>query len=428
MKKSAKISLMILCPVIVLLWLFVTILKAFVVVEEEPLRYPSGGLSESIFDSQNMTYTSSQNFSSVYSYKKIPYDIGCVSADSASIGNGVVYPVSDGVYLYFSVIPDEDININIHEFCMNEFSKALLYNYSVENSSYQNASYDKGFLNGFSVIYNLDILKITDNETALDAALFTYVCDVENYGYDMVVGVATTYADSNDYLSASKVFLDELMYTIQINNKTKEVLDKSLGLTSRMHDNIKRQWIVSDECEEMYLVSADDSDVVLALMSQEKKRAKAGQVNPKTTDVERTASNGVLKNDGGDLTGEVDEEEAGGLASTVKFDAIPSKIAIDISELIDKNDILSDVLGGKANWEMITGAGKLVAADINEVNGLEEAEVGVFSSDGEDLLSEDVLPVGESEDITFVFYYDDGVKKCIRSDADGENEVEIPSK
>lgn len=183
-KKQKKIVL-IGIPVGLLCLLMYMLLSFF---EQEPVYMPNGGLSRSIFDSQNQTYKSEEAFTVKNSFQNVPYTIDTVEGQKAVVGNASVYEHAP-YYFYYSEIRQE---VGMEEALKNELSSILLINADPRETQLDVLHEEKGFVNGCNA--NFYIIKITAREKEVQdikyIALYRLHLDDSLYEteWDMLVG------------------------------------------------------------------------------------------------------------------------------------------------------------------------------------------------------------------------------------------------
>ena len=224
MDRNAKTKLIVLTILAVLIGIIVLILGLFQKPEVEHIVLPKGGLSKSLFDSQNSKYTASDAFPNQHMCTNIPYTIDTVAADGALVDTGIVYPTETGYYFFYSEVSKIESTSN----CVGrQFAKVLNFEFDPSKVLVETMATESGFLNGFGTEYQVVHIKVPDMDgKEKDAYLTTYrfILDTSEQ-YDLILGVATGVL-SNDTLAQAKALLDANAITVQFNEKlNRELLE-----------------------------------------------------------------------------------------------------------------------------------------------------------------------------------------------------------
>lgn len=234
MTKKQKLALTIIVSLIVVLLIFIWILNLFAKNTPDPVEYPAGNLSDSIFESQNNVYTPSQNYGLTHTFSLIPYSIDTVDAECAKIDTGAVY-VSGSAYFFYSEI---DKGANMGDCVKSQFSQVLEYGAEPDTCNIEVLLTETGFINGFTAEYqvlHLSVPSSTSESGFKDAYMVLYrleIDDGDEYpdNYDMIIGVGTQ-ALSTETLAMCKALLDEDVLTIQYDSKLAKQLIESMDVS-----------------------------------------------------------------------------------------------------------------------------------------------------------------------------------------------------
>lgn len=192
----------------------------------EVIEYPNGNLSDSLFVSQNTEYVNSDSLPIQYDFKKTPYSVDLVDSPAADVDTGHIVNIDDNYYIYIAEYPHGE---NIHDIVLNQYPKAVYYNYSREASFSQTVREEYGFYNGFETDYFVDHLLVSTGTTtsARSAYVIGYAfmsgndSEGEQYDNDIIIAVATT-VESTDSFKNCKSILDSVAMTCRYDKDTAE--------------------------------------------------------------------------------------------------------------------------------------------------------------------------------------------------------------
>lgn len=183
------------------------------------IEYPAGTLSDSLFVSQNNTYTENKALPVVYDFERIPFSVDLPSGSSAKVGNGIIVKIDDQFMIYVS---EHDPSISAQTLFLSEFPSAVMMNYSPLYTYAQTQKSQEGYINGSKAEYEFDVVSISDGVTSKSA--FTAIYDIkqlEKEEYESrVVVAAITLNDDNDSLNSTKLLIDAIMSTFRYNDKS----------------------------------------------------------------------------------------------------------------------------------------------------------------------------------------------------------------
>lgn len=187
------------------------------------IQYPEGTLSDSLFVSQNNTYTENQALPVEYDFERIPFSIDLPSGSSANVGNGTIVKVNEQFMIYIS---EHDANTNAQTLFLSEFPTAIMMNYSPLYTYAQTQTSQSGYINGSSADYEFDLINISDGAKNIPAYAAMYditQLEKEEYESKIIVAAITTNTD-NDSLASTKALIDAIMLTFRYN----ENLDRAM--------------------------------------------------------------------------------------------------------------------------------------------------------------------------------------------------------
>ena len=217
--------------------------------EKEGLVYPKGTMSDSLFDSQNTTYTQVKELSATYAFSHIPYTVDTYPVDGAIVDTGCIFPINNSSFrFYFSEIrKDADFFHTIKK----QYGTGVLYGYDPELSYVEDIYVQNGFINGFSGSYTISKFVMDDGETQRKEYLFGYYLEIPNYDYNMLIAVGTQSEDSEIFANA-KAILDQLVFTIKYDASIERRL---LDEASKSAENITN----AESTSSGYIVSEVDN-------------------------------------------------------------------------------------------------------------------------------------------------------------------------
>ena len=221
MRSKTKRQLIILGIVFAALIIFILILDANKPPEEEVIEIPEGGLSESLFDSQNPDYVKSESFPRTVELTHMPYTYDTIDEDGAVVGTGTIYQAGD-YYLYVAEVPK---NVRTSTEVTDQFSKALKIDASTDTAGFVNLKQNTGFINGHGAEYEVDYVSVQDGRTLSGAYILCYRLEIEEEPKecDLIVGCATVNGTNAD-LQNCQAIANALVYTVQYD----EELDRTM--------------------------------------------------------------------------------------------------------------------------------------------------------------------------------------------------------
>ena len=189
------------------------------------LEFPESGLSQSIFDSQNMKYEGNNSLTETHYFQKSPYKIDMLDTDAAKVSEyGVVYEISDSMYFY---VTEYEKGTNLETTIRSELSKAVMVDANADMTAIDNYVYDEGYLNGFKSDYYINAMAVTNGSRNVSVYLtgysMTITDETKDYGWKMFICVMTASSDTETYANA-KGMLDAVIKTYQYDSDTDNYL------------------------------------------------------------------------------------------------------------------------------------------------------------------------------------------------------------
>jgi len=188
MSRKQRLILIIAIPAAILsivLFLVGSVVSTVQTVEEVGL--PSGQLSDSIFELQNMSYTALNGTNSRYSFARMPFVMDIVGGETAKVeGADIVYYAP--YYFYYNVFPKEEA---VEELLLSQLTSVLAPNYAGEGSI-KVVCMEEGNLNGCYGSYTLYEVSIPDVTVQYMVLYRLHVSEsIYESEYDMLIGCMT---------------------------------------------------------------------------------------------------------------------------------------------------------------------------------------------------------------------------------------------
>lgn len=224
MKKSTKVVLIFSSIILVFLLVLIGIISYFEKLQPEEIVYPGSGLSGSIFDTQNTTYTPNASFPEVYGYKNVPYLLDVPASNKASVGDGTTYRLNNGLYIYTSEFP---FNTDIDYTLSHELGKTLMLDCNDDMTIVETMKEEIGYRNGFGIVYDCKNMYISNGEQTIKAILLTYYVELPEEDEDVLIGVIAT-VESNEAIRQMKDVLDAELATFRYDEKHLDEIEKRI--------------------------------------------------------------------------------------------------------------------------------------------------------------------------------------------------------
>lgn len=265
MKKSTKVVLIFSSIILVFLLVLIGIISYFESLQPEEIAYPGSGLSGSIFDTQNTSYTPNASFPEVYEYKNVPYLLDVPASNKASVGDGTTYRLNNGLYIYTSEFP---FNTDIDYTLSTQLGKTLMLDCNDDMTIVETMKEEIGYRNGFGIVYDCKNMFISNGEQTIKAILLTYYVELPEEDEDVLIGVIAT-VENNEAIRQMKDVLDAELATFRYDEDQVDV--------------IKRRKEDEAYAEKQAIEKAEDEARQLEKEAEEKQKAEEELLKKMTT-------------------------------------------------------------------------------------------------------------------------------------------------
>ena len=236
-KYANKLALIFFVTICIMLLVLLGLLNYVEADVPEEIIYPKSGLSESLFVSQNMKYTPDEKLTKEHHFSLVPYMFDVPEVDAAKVDTGSLYGISDGLYLYATeYAKDKPIDIIMRE----QLSKVVLIDFDKNLSSIENLVLEKGYVNGFKAEYRIDCITTSNGEEYKNAYILGYNLLLEEFDYNMYVGIATL-NESTELYKLSKQWVDVILGTYQFDEALDEKMKRAEREALEKENKIKEQ-------------------------------------------------------------------------------------------------------------------------------------------------------------------------------------------
>ena len=224
MTKKSKLAVGILIPVFVLLVVLYFVLCSLYTPVPEPLIYPAGNLSSSLFVSQINEYIENEGLTESHSFTEVPYKIDVPLAQGATVGSGTIYQAGEDYYIYLAEYAEGE---DVQDIIAAQFPKAVMIDYDDALSSYNCMVSESGYVNGFAANYLVDQLFVSNGKDRAMSCIVGYAlkCAREYEGKNLFVAVGTSLQTSEAF-AACKDMLDTEMQTLRFDSALEYELDR----------------------------------------------------------------------------------------------------------------------------------------------------------------------------------------------------------
>ena len=213
--KKEKALMAIFLPLCVILFILYSLIVSYKETQKTVIVYPEGNLSDSLFVSQNNTYTESDRLPNKYGFETMPYYIDLPDGTVANVGNGSIVQINETSYLFISEYTSDKTAESV---MLEEFPSALLIDFDSVYTYAQNLKTQAGYINGFAAQYYFNMLSVSNGnivKTAYIAAYELRSIDTEEASPNrLLVGVITTKSDSVSFTNI-KNYLDMVTLTVR---------------------------------------------------------------------------------------------------------------------------------------------------------------------------------------------------------------------
>lgn len=301
MDKTSKILVTVLgllAAMLFVIYCFLSVVNSSI---PKPLEYPESGLSQSIFDSQNVKYTPNEAYTTQHVFYRCPYMVDIADTDSAKVSDyGNVYEISDSMYFYITEFKKDE---NIETVLRNELSQAVMVDSNTAMTAVDNLVYDEGYLNGFKADYYIDCMTVTNGNRAASVYITGYVLTITNtdydHGYKMFVGVMASGNDTETYANG-KAIVDSVINTYQVNESIQSELVAEEEAAIAAEEKARKE---AEERGETYVPSTsvasgeNDSLVVSTDGSTTDLASSANVAQPNDVNSSGTPQNSYIRDD-----------------------------------------------------------------------------------------------------------------------------------
>ncbi len=229
MKKSTKVVLIFSSVILVFLLVLIGIISYFERLQPEEIVYPGSGLSGSIFDTQNSSYTPNASFPEVYGYKNVPYLLDVPASNKASVGDGTTYRLNNGLYIYTSEFP---FNTDIDYTLSTQLGKTLMLDCNDDMTIVETMKEEIGYRNGFGIVYDCKNMYISNGTNTIKAILLTYYVELPEEDEDVLIGVIAT-VETNEAIRQMKDVLDAELATFRYDEKHLKEIEQRIDKEER---------------------------------------------------------------------------------------------------------------------------------------------------------------------------------------------------
>lgn len=208
MTKKQKILVQAGIPVGVICLLLYLFLAIF---DPEPVTaviLPTGGLTSSIFDSQNQTYKSEAAFGTKNSFINVPYTIDTIEGQKAAVGNANVYEHAPYYFYYSELMQGADLETVLQK----ELTSILVINADPKQTQIEVLYEESGFVNGCRAVFYMVKISASDGDMQKTKYMALYRLHLDDSVYttewDMLVGCM-----SEDYSTEGLLAVQTLSYS-----------------------------------------------------------------------------------------------------------------------------------------------------------------------------------------------------------------------
>lgn len=224
-KEKAIIALMI--PVAIICLVLYVLITEYSAQQKSLLVYPEGTLSDSLFVSQNNSYTKNDSLPNSHAFLTVPYYIDVMAGSEANVGRGSIIQAAEDIFIYLSEY--NPVTDNAESIMLEEFPSALLIDYNPLYTYSQKLETQTGYINGFAANYLFNMITVSNGEISRTAYVAAYdmvsIDHVEDDSYPRImVAVVTTSANSQSFAVCKNV-LDAMALTIRYDEKLAKKID-----------------------------------------------------------------------------------------------------------------------------------------------------------------------------------------------------------
>lgn len=258
MTKKSKLAVGILIPIFILTVVFYFVLCSLYTPAPEPLIYPEGNLSASLFVSQNNEYIENESLTESHSFTTVPYVIDVPLAKGATVGSGTIYQAGENFYIYLAEYTADE---NVQDIIASQFPKAVMIDYIDRLSSYNCMVSEFGYINGFAANYIVDQLFVSNGRDKAMSCIVGYALECsEGYeGKNLFVAVGTI-LQTSDAFASCKEMLDIEMKSLRFDSALEYELDRIERQRQAQEQTIVEEQEEQDVSEEVAVSDIDGGD------------------------------------------------------------------------------------------------------------------------------------------------------------------------
>ena len=258
MTKKSKLAVGILIPIFILTVVFYFVLCSLYTPAPEPLIYPEGNLSASLFVSQNNEYIENESLTESHSFTTVPYVIDVPLAKGATVGSGTIYQAGENFYIYLAEYTADE---NVQDIIASQFPKAVMIDYIDRLSSYNCMVSEFGYINGFAANYIVDQLFVSNGRDKAMSCIVGYALECsEGYeGKNLFVAVGTI-LQTSDAFASCKEMLDIEMKTLRFDSALEYELDRIERQRQAQEQTIEEEQEEQDISEEVAVSDMNGGD------------------------------------------------------------------------------------------------------------------------------------------------------------------------
>lgn len=199
MPKAGKVTVLLALPAATVCLVIYLLCVAFEPAHVEVTSLPESGLSDSIFDAQNMLYASVDGLNVKREFSMIPYTIDVVEGKCAVVNKGVIY--ESGAYRLY--VSESEGGVSTTEKLKQELTSVLSINASSANTTVSYLLEESGYKNGCYAEYSVSEIMTQDG---VKSYLVLYRLSIDRSIYetenDIYVGCLTNQYTTKELLNA----------------------------------------------------------------------------------------------------------------------------------------------------------------------------------------------------------------------------------
>lgn len=152
-----------------------------------PFTAPASGLSSSLFEAQNSEYLENESLPLIYNYGSVPNVCNIPRWKYVSVNNGTILIAPDSSrFIYLTECTNDEVDYTIK----TELTPAYMSAADVSKSTLDTYASDRGYYNGYDVIYIAQKLTVTDGNRDRELYVLSYVYPIQNTEKCAIISVA----------------------------------------------------------------------------------------------------------------------------------------------------------------------------------------------------------------------------------------------